>query len=261
MTDDNVLSQRKRDTAMTRPTDTSPQKPESGRPLHRRHARASAAPGNAQTLFDQAEDSARPPGTAPALDVSGALAALAQRLDGLASEIRRFDGNLSAVSAEIGELKTEKRVLTEMHDRCRKLTEQFHERECLYPVFRSVIAAADRCRRETTRLQRLLSGHPQDMHLDAALALRHLLEARKADLLELEALLANFGVEAFHHPGDAFDPSEQKCIKPVHIEDARLDRRIAKRLLPGYRRDSKIIRPEYVTVYILSSTVHNEREV
>ena len=50
-----------------------------------------------------------------------------------------------------------------------------------------------------------------------------------------------------------FDPSLQKCIKRVQTQNARLHQRVAGRLLPGYQRADKIVRPEYVSVYVLQN--------
>jgi molecular chaperone GrpE (heat shock protein) len=73
------------------------------------------------------------------------------------------------------------------------------------------------------------------------------------DIIELEDALANFGVEPFEHPEGTFNPSSQKCISPVETHDRKLHRKIARRLLPGYQRQEKIIRKEYINIYVFKN--------
>ena len=158
--------------------------------------------------------------------------------------------DVAQIAHELQRIKTDDLVLSEMHDRTRKLAEKFHEREVLLPVFNVLIGIADRGRHLTERARQKLSKMNGPANHPMRLAIKHIVEARDADRLEIENLLAVFGVEPFENPGDRFDPSCQKCIKRAPCDQSRLDQKLAQRLLPGYRRHGQIIRQEGVAVYL-----------
>ena len=183
-------------------------------------------------------------------ELSRFLASLLQLVVNLPAQIREMGEGQAATAAELKELKLERRVLTELSDEHRRLKEQFHEREVLYPIFRCLIGITDRIRQESSRLECLL----ESLDLEAIVAARQVLEARKADLVEVEALLASHGVESFRHPEERFEPKLQKCVKTVPAKQAELQQRIAARLLPGYRRNGQVIRAECVSVYVFRNS-------
>jgi len=176
---------------------------------------------------------------------------LIQQLSQIQQELKPLAGQIAEVNGEIKRIKTEHRVLAEMHDRCRELGEQHYQREVLGPLFRSAIGIADRCRQQADTLKELLRKHSAKDNKTAMQAIRYLLDARQADHIEIESLLANYGVEPFESPGNKFDSSTQKCISRTATQDASLAGQISHRLLPGYRREERIIRQEYVSVYVL----------
>jgi len=220
--------------------------------------------GAAERLFDDGlpsnSDNARSfeeifedePQTCPQAESAGQQTTrLIQQLSQIQQELKPLAGQIVEVNAEIKRIKIEQRVLTEMHDRCRELGEQHYQREVLGPLFRSAIGIADRCRQQVNTLRGLLSKHTAKDNKTAMQAIRYLLDARQADHIEIESLLANYGVEPFESPGDKFDSSTQKCISRTATQDASLTGQISQRLLPGYRREERIIRQEYVSVYVL----------
>ena len=186
---------------------------------------------------------------------------IVQRIGILSEVLNSCHEYLAKLSKGIEQLGTEKRVLTEMHDRCRELSEQFHEREFLKPIFLCLIGIADRCRQEIAKLRQTLKGYVDDTNIDVAFAIKSIIKARKADLIEIENLLANYGVESFNHSENKFDPKLQKCVRCVKCEDPDLHGLIAQQILPGYRRNGCILRPEYISVYVPNKQNHQKREV
>jgi molecular chaperone GrpE (heat shock protein) len=63
-----------------------------------------------------------------------------------------------------------------------------------------------------------------------------------------ETLLRN-GVTSFVAEGDTFDRARQRVIEVDKTDQPELDRRIARRLRPGFALDGKVLRPEWVAAY------------
>jgi len=185
------------------------------------------------------------------------LVALSQQLSAVVLEsqaqTKQAREGHSRVMKELEDLSLGKHVLEGMAEQARVLQERFHEREVLLPVFCSLIGIADRLRRERARLANLARRCGQDLELELGLTVRHLVSARKADLEEIETVLANFGVEVFRHPGQDFNAHVQTCVKPVPVKHGQLTGQIAERLLPGYQRGEEIIQAERVNVYVLNN--------
>jgi hypothetical protein len=173
--------------------------------------------------------------------ISRGLGAVGERLSGLTEQ---FEG-----------LKSRDDLLVEMHKECRAAGEHVLESQVLEPIFLTLIGIADRCRQQASKMQSVLDANPTSTNRAGLLAVQRIVEARTADRIEIEAALANYNVEPFETTGIKFDPSEQKCISRVEREDASLHGRVAQRLLPGYRRNGKALRPEYVSVYITQGIV------
>lgn len=210
---------------------------------------------NARGLEEIFEDE---PQTRPQAESAGQQTTiLIQQLSQIQQELKPLAGQIAEVNGEIKRIKTEQRVLTEMHDRCRELGEQHYQREVLGPLFHCAIGIADRCRQQVNTLRGLLSKHTAKDNKTAMQAIRYLLDARQADHIEIESLLANYGVEPFENPDDKFDSSIQKCISRTETKDGSLAGNVSQRLLPGYRREERIIRQEYVSVYVLKKNSKN----
>ncbi len=203
-----------------------------------------------QTVARGDHDPNRRSGPSPTCETAKLLQSLTGPLGVLDERLQAVDQRLVAMNTDLGQLGTESRVLSEMHDQCRTLQERFHEREVLLPIFRALIGIADRCRNEAAKMRATLNNQERGLELDVVLALRHLLDAREADRIELEALLATLGVEVYQHGGDLFQAGLQKCVKRIRTSRPERHERVAVRLLPGYRRDETIVRPECVGVYV-----------
>ncbi len=171
------------------------------------------------------------------------------QMEGDAAAMTDIRNRLAALESELQRLQLDSAVLTELHQDYRKLREQFHEREVLGPLFRGLIAIADRCRQELAVACGRFARFDQLPAAEGG-ALTATLSARRADLVEIEALLATYGVIPFHHHGPVFESATQRCVERVRTTTATRRHQIARRLLPGYRRGTVVLRPEHVSVYV-----------
>ncbi|MFC1793571.1 nucleotide exchange factor GrpE [Planctomycetota bacterium] len=174
-------------------------------------------------------------------------------LESQSGDIKSCLDQITAVAKEVKELKAAEDVITQLSSKCRQLSEGFHEREVLFPVFFCLISIADRSHQQIDNFQQLLDKQPEPKNRSAIKAISYLIEARKADLVEIENKLADFRVESFEHHTDVFEPSVQKCISRVEHQEEIAHGKIVQRILPGYKRGDKIIRHEYVSVYVPAS--------
>lgn len=168
-------------------------------------------------------------------------------LDVLSTQLAGMLESQTALLVEVQQLSAQDRVLTDLQDQCRFYRERFFEREVLDPVLRGLIGLADRIRRDIGRLRNLVTSHAKGT---GTLALTQILEMRQADLIEVETLLAGLGTEPFIHPEDGFNASVQTCRGRVTTSEPSRHGRIADRLLPGYRREDRVVRRELVKVYV-----------
>lgn len=67
--------------------------------------------------------------------------------------------------------------------------------------------------------------------------------------LDLEEMLNQYRVEAFASDTDDFNPARQKVVKKITTGQAELDRKVARRLGPGYEANGRQLRLELVEVY------------
>lgn len=188
------------------------------------------------------------------------LTTLVTRVEQLTTSITSLEEQHATTLHALEQLKTEKRVLCDLHGQYTQLREKVFQRETLAPIFRTLIAIGDRCRQETSKLQQTLLDAAKDVDFALAVGAKQVLEARKGDLIEIEACLSGFGVEAFQHINEKFDPRVHRCVKRIATTNPQHHQRIASRLLPGYRRHDHILRPECVEVYVFtdSSLAHKE---
>ncbi len=219
---------------------------------------ASAIAEDFDDLFEETDDSSGPT-VAAVLEEVKSLADTAADIDG---KLDALGDRLTEVASEIARLKTDDRVLTEMHERTRTLSEEFHEREVLTPILLALIGIADRSRQQVDEITRVAKSRGDSGCQSGLIALRRIADARTADRIEIENLLANFGVERFEHTGEGFEPEVHRCLERIETPDADVAGQIARRVLPGYRRGGRMIRQECVAVYVETkrAEAHNEEE-
>ena len=163
----------------------------------------------------------------------------AKQLQDITYAVKKSLAGIDSLEQQVKEIKASDYVIAELSERCRSLTEQFHEREVLFPVCCCLIGITARCRQQINKIEGLLQKHSNNKDESSIRALKYLADARKADLVELDNMLANLGVEPYEHNEDTFEPSLQKCIRRIESKDETLHGYIAQRLLPGYKRDNK----------------------
>jgi len=71
------------------------------------------------------------------------------------------------------------------------------------------------------------------------------------------AILQRYGVITYTCDSDAIDRSRQRVIDVMPTDNADLDRRVARRVRPGFEVDGRILRPEWVIAYRYSSANGN----
>lgn len=208
----------------------------------------------AEALESMLEENSVPADTPSMERVIGSLP---EHLKTIVDSITSLQKDTTGIRTEMQRIKTDDRVLTEMQDRCRELNERHYEREVLGPFLLTAIGIADRCRQQITRLQKMLQKHNGARNQAALLAIRQILDARAADRIEIESVLANYGVEPFEQLSEKFDPATQKCVSRIECRDSSLHGQVSQRLLPGYRRQDRVIRQEYVSVYVFNQIQGN----
>ncbi|MFH1211329.1 MAG: nucleotide exchange factor GrpE [Candidatus Woesearchaeota archaeon] len=187
-------------------------------------------------------------------------AASHDKLDAIAIKITEIGSKLDLLVPEVKELRASETVIAELSARHKELNEQFYEREILSPILFCLIAIADRCHQQIKELQKVLGKHSQSRNETGITAIKYLIDARKGDLVEIENMLAKYGVESFKNSSQKFDSALQKYIDTMPSEQPEQHGLIAQRLLPGYRRYEKVIRKECVVVYTVKNATDNQNK-
>jgi molecular chaperone GrpE len=91
---------------------------------------------------------------------------------------------------------------------------------------------------------------PDDSEPGGAAALRGILESIQT---AIEDILYRQGVEPFCVEGVAFDPRRQRAVSTLASVDPGRNKTIAARLRKGFQSGEKLIRPEIVSVYTVST--------
>ncbi|MEK6677167.1 MAG: nucleotide exchange factor GrpE [Planctomycetota bacterium] len=145
-------------------------------------------------------------------------------------------------------------VHADVSERYRELCEQFHEREVLLPILRTLIVIIDRCLEQESQLQQAIDRRIA-AGADAAIikALRQRKAMRTADRTDIENVLRAFGVDPFQSPDSTFDRSLQTAVGRIPCRDGQVPGQVANRLRLGYRRGARIVRPECVEVFVKPS--------
>lgn len=180
---------------------------------------------------------------------------LGKQIEDISGDVKKCSEQLSQIVQQTDQLKAADSIIAELSTRCRTLSEQFYEREVLLPVIHCLISIADRARQQIAKTKTVRAKYADGQNESESKVLAYLVDGRNADLMELENALANLGVESYCHPQKTFEPSMQKCITRVESEEEILNGRIACHLLPGYKRDGRIIKKECVNVYIVKETI------
>lgn len=69
----------------------------------------------------------------------------------------------------------------------------------------------------------------------------------------VEEILRRYGVEAFRCEQDTVDRSRQRVIDVVPAASEDDDRKVARRVRPGFKADGRVLRPEWVAAFRYSA--------
>lgn len=70
----------------------------------------------------------------------------------------------------------------------------------------------------------------------------------------IEVVLERYGVTKYRCDGDSVDRARQQVIDVEQTGDIGLNRRVARRLRPGFASSGNVLRPEWVIAYRYSAT-------
>jgi len=88
------------------------------------------------------------------------------------------------------------------------------------------------------------------MSLDIIAIIGHLKEKNDEDTVQdLEDILYRHGIEPFSEEGNIVNTKTQKIIGYDETDDESLINTISKHCSCGYKKDLKVIKPEYVFIY------------
>lgn len=175
-------------------------------------------------------------------------------LEDMAAKHHRWEKRLE-------ECLSRQEILDRLSEANCKYQERHHERHVMAPLMNALIRVADRCREQIENGQSYSRKRtlPQDHVL--GILIHQFLSARRADLEDVESRLADYEVMPYSCPGETFNPAEQKMVDKIAHQDPGQNHKVACRHRPGYRRNSTIIRPEHVSVYVVNPTPSNEKEI
>ena len=97
-------------------------------------------------------------------------------------------------------------------------------------------------------LNQLLKGFARKSA--AELAVAELLKAFSAFASDLEEMLFRHGIESFVEEAEVFNPKRQRALKSVPVVEPGKERQISERLRKGFDKGGRVIRPEFVSVFV-----------
>ncbi len=165
----------------------------------------------------------------------------------------------NSLEKRFDELKPRQELLDQLSEQNRKFQERHHERHVMFPLLMALIRVADRCRDQIDNGQSCLRKLTLSQDHVLRTMISQFLAARQADLMEVEARLADFDILPYSCQADLFNPAEQKIVDKISHLDPQQNQKIACRHRPGYRRNNMIFRQEYVSVFIVNQNSHNKK--
>lgn len=168
--------------------------------------------------------------------------------------LKPVDQKLENIGKQLGELRKEfqykikndaqkDRIIDSLHQEL-QLYKSNHLKKYLLPTIMDIIQFIDGLRK---LIQYLTSDRPEESDAQKNMKLIKLLKSVPSDL---EDICLKQGILPFKCSESAFNPSRQRILKKIVMEDAEKDKTVAESLRPGYLWDGEVIRPELVSVYI-----------
>lgn len=190
------------------------------------------------------ESAGRDDSVCPNASLAEGVEALGDKMDGLVRAIAVNDRNVS-------ELVLRDELAARLHDRLTRYEENAWERRYLDPLTRGIASLHRRIQEHLNILKRNLDAIPSELrgHSMKLWAYQTLDGIR----IELEAILSDFGIDLIAGDTDRFDRSSQEAVQRIPTSDTSRVGRIAHRLAPGFRVGDRVIIPERVAVFALTS--------
>jgi len=195
---------------------------------------AQPPPADAPPVAEAAPPSSAPPAEAAAAAaengaVAARLAELQQQLDRLQQTFDdklRYDAGREAVIDRLhAELQEYKADLTF---------------KILRPLCLDMINLHD-------EVGKLIAAHQAAAQSEEGAKLLRLFASFQAGL---EAILARHGFDSYTTSELQFDGKRQRAVATVPTDDPQRDRTVAARSRPGFTYENRVLRPEFVTVYV-----------
>jgi molecular chaperone GrpE (heat shock protein) len=151
------------------------------------------------------------------------------------------DGLLAEILAELRELRerfdskirydeAKERQIEALHEELQGYRQGLY-RQILHPVLADLIGVYDE-----------VAGQLSQANAASEEGLKYLLEM-------VEMALDRHGAAKFTCEGDIIERSRQKVLNAEPTADPELDKRIARRLRPGFEFQGRVLRPEWVAAY------------
>lgn len=103
-------------------------------------------------------------------------------------------------------------------------------------------------------VDKLVTAHQAAARSEDAAKLLGLYRTFQADI---EAILARYGFDKLITSEPQFDGKRQRVVGTVPTDDPQRDRTIAERNRPGFIYETRIVRPESVTVYVYQPSMQS----
>lgn len=169
-------------------------------------------------------------------------------ITGLAEAMAAVRTALDTQAEQVAELVVRDELLGRLHDRLAGYEQDERVRSFIAPLTRKIAALHRRILDQKTHLTSALRALPRELraHTNEYWAYKALDGIR----VELETILADFGVESFICEADRFDRRRQEAIRRVATDNAEQIGVIAQRLAPGFQLGDRIIVTERVAVFV-----------
>ncbi len=181
-----------------------------------------------------------PPGSGDGFTLAEVLQSLAEVKATLVSQGEMF--------TELGHRDS---LFGRLHERLAAYEQDERSRSFLEPLTRKAAPLHRRLREQAGHARRAFETLPQQLRQASPYYWAY--RSLEATRVELETLLADFGIETFVAGGNAFDRRCQEAVERVTAGSSHKTGEIARRIAPGLRIDGRVIVAERVAVYVAPS--------
>ncbi len=178
-------------------------------------------------------------------DLAVSLGAIGQDLDGLTESVAQQ-------REQIAELLARDELFGQLHERLAGYEQDERRRTFIEPLTRKLAALQRSLLENRAFVEKALRSLPQPLRSHSAYFWSG--QVLEGICIELESVLADFGVEPFTSESNRFDRTCQEAVQRVAATDAAQVGRIATRIAPGLRIEDRVIIAEQVAVFVGRTT-------